>query len=142
VDAAWLAEAIGRARIKLGVPHEEIIALAVSALETWNRGNRGLLALIRGVDAQHSDAALYYRMTVEVKDPSADSEHEEATGYFVTYDVVADTIAEALQFVQRLEDPSVHDNLVVHEHQSFQDHPKELKGVYSRIGKVYYGNED
>ncbi len=141
-DLAWLAASTGRARLKQGATAEDVVAFAVRTLEQYDHSHRGLLALIRDADNRYSTAAKYFRMSVDAKIPFTDPAFRKYRGYIVNYDVVAETIDEALTFVARMEEPSVQGNLIVGEHQILADRSEDPKGVYKRTWRHYYERED
>jgi tetratricopeptide (TPR) repeat protein len=141
-DLADLAASVGRAREGHGAPAEEIVAFAIAALDEYERSNTRLLSLIRDADNRYSPTAKYYRMTVDAKIPFTDPLFQEAKGYVVNYDVVADSVEEALAFVERMEEPAVRGNLIVDEQEILEDRPEDPKGVYKRTARHYYQIED
>jgi tetratricopeptide (TPR) repeat protein len=137
-----LAASLVRARAKGGASAEETIASAVAALEEYDRSNAELLWLIRHADEQYSPAAKYYRMMIDAKIPFTDPLARHGRGYIVNYDVVADSVEEALAFVARMEPPAVRGNLLVDEQEVLADRPEEPKGVYKRSERHYYRREE
>jgi tetratricopeptide (TPR) repeat protein len=140
-EFAYLAASVGRARLARGESAREIVAFAIDALDDYDRSNAGLLALIRDADGQCSAVAKYYRMTVDAKIPVTDPLSQRGEGYVVNYDVVADSVDEALAFVERMETPVVRGNLFVDEHEALEDRPTDPKGVYKRTARHYYDRE-
>ena len=128
--------------MKRGDTAEQVFDFALAALEEHDRGNSELLAAIRDADDSYSPEAKYYRMTVDAKIPFTDPLYREAKGYIVTYDLVADTLDEALRYVERMEDPIVRGNLLVDAHEVLESRPDDPKGVYRRSARHYYERED
>lgn len=141
-DHSFLAAAIARARLKRGDTAADIFAFALAALEDYERSNRSLLAVIRDADNAYSLEAKYYRMTIDAKIPFTEPRYREHKGYIVNYDVVADSVAEALRYVARMEDPVVRGNLALLEHEILEDRPNEPKGVYFRTARHYYAVDE
>jgi tetratricopeptide (TPR) repeat protein len=141
-ELAYLAASMGSARLGRGTPAEEVIAFAVDALDQYDRSNTQLLALIRDADNQRSAAAKYYRLTVDAKIPFTDPLSQLGQGYIVNYDVVADSVDEALPFIERMEAPTLRGLLVVDEHEILEHRPDDPKGVYARTPRHYYARED
>jgi tetratricopeptide (TPR) repeat protein len=141
-ELAYLAASVGGARMAQGAASEEVFAFALHALDEYDRSNAQLLALIRNADNQYSATAKYYRMTVDAKIPFTDPLSRLGEGYIVNYDVVADSVDQALAFVERMETPAVRGNLLVDEHEVLEDRPDDLKGVYKRTARHYYERED
>jgi tetratricopeptide (TPR) repeat protein len=141
-ELASLAASIGRARMARGAPAEATVALATVALDKYDRSNAELLALIRDADRQYSATAKYYRMTIDAKIPFTDPLFQHGAGYIVSYDVVADSVEQALTFVERMEATAVRGNLLVEEHEVLADRSDDPKGVYKRSVRHYYDREE
>jgi tetratricopeptide (TPR) repeat protein len=58
------------------------------------------------------------------------------------YDVVADSVEQALTFVERMEATAVRGNLLVEEHEVLADRSDDPKGVYKRSVRHYYDREE
>ena len=61
--------------------------------------------------------------------------------FFATYDVVADSVEEALDFVRGLEPDGASRTLKVEESEELESRPMEPKGVYARTGRVLFSGE-
>jgi hypothetical protein len=141
-DHAQLAAAISRARLQRGDAAAEIFAFAFAALEDYDWSNGALLAIIRDADNAYSPEAKYYRMTIDAKIPFTDPQYREHKGYVVNYDVVADSVVEALRYVERMKDPIVRGNLVLLEQEILEDRREDPKGVYDRTVRHYYAADE
>ncbi len=141
-EFAHLAASVCRARKARGATADEIFAFALEALDSYDRSNPQLLALIRNADNRYSASAKYFRMTVDAKIPFTDPLSRVGRGYIVNYDVVADSVEEALSYVERMEAPAVRGNLLVDEHEILEDRPTDPKGVYKRTDRHFYEVED
>jgi tetratricopeptide (TPR) repeat protein len=139
---ACLAAAVGKARRARGATPEAILAFALDALDRYDRNNPQLLALIRAADNQRSPRSRHFRLTVDAKIPFRDPLSRMGKGYVVTYDVVAESIEQALGFVERMESPAVRGNLQVDEHEIIDDSPGDPQGVYRRTAPFYYERDD
>jgi hypothetical protein len=82
------------------------------------------------------------RVTANARIPFRDPLSELGTGYIVSYDVVADSVDEALAFVERMEAPAVRGNLRIDGHEVIEARPDDPKGVYRRSDRFYYAHED
>ncbi len=141
-ELGHLAASVGRARLARGTPAPEVVTFAIDALDEYDQSNAQLLALIRDADNQYSPLAKYYRMTVDAKIPFTDPMARMGEGYVVNYDVVADSVEQALTFIERMEAPAVRGLLLVGEHQALEDRPDDPKGVYQRTARYYYERDD
>jgi hypothetical protein len=63
-------------------------------------------------------------------------------GFLTHYEVVAESLEEALRYVVALESQISADDLEVTEHEVVSERPGELKGVYQRGGRVFYKSVD
>jgi len=128
---------LGQIRLAQGWQKEEIRSFAFDALRL-NGASPGLLSLIREIDGQYRENAQYYRLLVHASIPVDSPRHEGARGYYVTYDVVAETPEEALAFVREFEDQSVQEALTIEEATALEPRPTEPLGVYRRTRRAYY----
>jgi tetratricopeptide (TPR) repeat protein len=141
-DFAVLAASVAEAQMAQGVPAKELLVFVLNALEQYDPTCKQLLVLVRIADDQYSVNARYYRIMIDARMPFIDPESGESEGYIVTYDVVADSVDEALTFIDRLEDPVVRGKLIVSEHEALEDRPDSPKGVYRRTPRFYYSDDD
>ena len=94
--------------------------------------------LLRHVDKVYSKPSTYYRVLVQGQAPSI----ENVDGYFVIYDVVADSPESSLRFIEELEALAGHGNCRIDEVETIEDRPKDLQGVYSRSGRTYFVEDE
>lgn len=139
-DLARIAAVLGRIRLVRGRPVGDVRRFAFDAL-AHHANSSELLALIRDLDARYSPKAQYHRILVDVRVSEDDPLHSEAGGYLVSYDVVADTVADALQMIREFEDVAASDTLSVMESEVLEPRPQEPMGVYWRSGRMYYAEE-
>ena len=59
-------------------------------------------------------------------------------GFFTTYEVVADSADEALEFARLFEPPGVRDSLRIEESEVLEERPGEPKGVYRSSGYSFF----
>ena len=84
----------------------------------------------------------YFRLVIHAALPPKQALQLEAKGYFITYDVVAETQDEALCLAREFEDaefPAA--DLRVEETEQLEDRPKAPKGVYRWTGRSFYQDE-
>jgi hypothetical protein len=100
-----------------------------------------ILALIREIDDDRSPDASYYRLLLDCSE-----EEESAPGqlarYFISADVVADNLEEAVSFVGHLHPTDANWNGRVDEYEVLEQRPDEPHGVYSRTRRQYYDQAD
>lgn len=97
--------------------------------------------MIRDLDNVYSDRAGYYRLLVHGKFPETESPGLDVRGFFCTCDVVADSPAEALQFIQRLDRREPIAGLAIEESQVLEPRPRDPKGVYWCSGRTYHDRD-
>jgi hypothetical protein len=74
--------------------------------------------------------------------PFTHPSYKDAIAYFVTYDVVADTKDEALNFIREFEDEEFRMNLTVEESEIIEPRPDSPKGVYWHGGRAFYKKDN
>ena len=131
---------VGEAYWKGRNDKEKALELAWTALGNCHALDEALW-LIRALDGQVSREAKYYRLLVE-GDWHEPDEDGKALGFFITYDVVADDVAEAIMFVRPFEPEEVGESLKASECEVLEEHLTEPKGVYSYSGHSMFSRED
>jgi len=141
-DATALARivaAIGRIRLEREGPTELTRSFLVDHWKRWV--SLEILTAIRDLDNVYSDRAEYYRLLVHGKFPETEAPGLDVRGFFRTYDVVADSPDEALQFIQRLDRHEPIADLSIEESRVLAPRPLDPKGVYWCSGRAYYDRD-
>ena len=73
-------------------------------------------------------------------EPIERSKSEKPPGFYVNYDVLADSEAEALEFIRRFEPAEVRDSLKIDEAEVLEARTMEPKGVYRVNGGYCFFN--
>jgi hypothetical protein len=94
--------------------------------------------LIREVEGQVSETASYYRLLVRGQWHENVAPDFERPHFFTSFDVVADTPEEALEFARRFEPPQIQDSLALEEVERIEARPGDPKGVYSARGRCIF----
>lgn len=130
---------VGEAYWKDRNDKEKALELAWTALGNCHALDEALW-LIRAVEGQVSSKANYYRLLIggDWHEPDEDG---EALGFFITYDVVADDVAEAMTFVRPFEPEEVGESLQISESEVLEEHLTEPKGVYTYSGHSMFSRE-
>ncbi len=139
---AGITASRGRIRIEQSAPSDEVRLTTMDALEEyWCSGE--LLARVRDIDGCYSRKSQYFRLLIHVRIPADHPSYQEVKGYFITYDVVAETPDNALKWVREFEqiDKSL-GTLCIEESDVLEERPDDPMGVYWRTGRSYYENED
>ena len=102
------------------------------------------LWLIREIEAQYSNDAKFYRVSVEGRVPAGSFEDDAPRGFFRKYEVVADDEQEAMRLVTRVEQEMFRDGLRATEIEMLDDASDQPKGVYWVSAHLFFpeGDED
>lgn len=106
-----------------------------------NRISEGAMWLLREIEGQVSPGAVSYQIMVEGALPERDEEGRR-WGFFSTYDVVADSVEEAMDYIRRFEGEEISPSLCVSEYEAIEASPSDPKGVYSYNGRTLFSGED
>jgi tetratricopeptide (TPR) repeat protein len=136
---ARIVAAIARIRMDRDGSTEPTRSFLVDHWQQWVSPE--ILAAIRDLDNVYSDRAEYYRLLVKGKFSETVSPGLDVRGFFRTCDVVADSPAEALQFVQRLDRHEPIADLAIEESRVLEPRPRDPKGVYWCSGRIYYDQD-
>jgi tetratricopeptide (TPR) repeat protein len=88
------------------------------------------LWLIREVAHQQSPSARYMRLLVRGRWNEPITEGDEAPGFYVTYEVIADSRDEAMGMIRPFEPEVVRESLFLERCDILEKAPDQLKGVY------------
>jgi tetratricopeptide (TPR) repeat protein len=138
---AYIAATMARVRLARGGDPANVRQFALDSLQ-YDANNRDLLAFIRDLDGRFSPQAQYYRLLVHRLIAEDDPLRAEMRGYFVQYDVVAETVAQALEWVGQFESVTTLDALSAEESDALEPRPQSPMGVYRRGGRYSYLEED
>jgi hypothetical protein len=116
------------------------LTLAWEALD-HTHSDEAALWLIREVEGQTSPAATHYRLLVEGDWPEPD-ESGQARGFFMSFDIVAESLEEALAYARRLERGDVSASLRVSECEALEMRPSMPKGIYRYTGRMLFPREE
>lgn len=107
---------------------EHAVTMAMEALAR-SPSSEDALWLIREVEGTRSPTAKYYRMMIEGDWPEPDEEGREL-GFFATFDIVADSPDEALEYARHFEGQDVRVSLRMDECKELEARPNGPKGIY------------
>ena len=123
---------------RMGATRDEVEAEIWQALERERR-NRRALWVLREIDRQVSNTASYYRLLVHGQVP--DEYDADVNGYFVTYEVVADSPEEALALAARHQPELLRSALRIEECEALEPRPEDPKGVYWVSGLIFFPDD-
>lgn len=133
---AMIKGELGRAYWQSRSDRERALELAQECLELVH-AQRDALWLIREIDRRTSPQAKYFRLLVEGDWPELD-EDGNPLGFFVTYDVVAEHLPQALEYVRNFESVKVRSSLEISESEELEERPEDPMGVYMYTGYNLY----
>lgn len=139
-DGPWLghlAHIVARRRLVTGSPANQVRGFVIESLEKYGP-HPDLFELIRDMDARRSPHARFFRVMAHRELSPGHPRPGKAIGYFVTYEVVADSIDQAIELALAFEIAHAGGKLEVEEFEALDPRPGDLIGVYSRTGRMYY----
>lgn len=110
---------------------------AWKALE-WDRSDNSALWLVREIINRRSSKSKWFKLIVEGKWHFPIEPDKAPPGFITTYEVVADTVEDALSFAQDLEPIEVRDSMKVDSHEDLGQFPDNNQGVYWRSAYGFY----
>ncbi len=127
---------------KLQLPPEMVQAEIREAISTERTSNFAM-RLLREQRNEKSPQAKHFWLqlkgTWDAKIEGDDGEEGDfIPDFFVNYDVVADSIEEALSYCRDFEPEGVRESLEVDDQEELEACPDELKGVYGCTGHAFY----
>ena len=145
--ARWdrIAAKAGRIRLALNLDTADVRRWAVRSLRLASSGG-ALLRLLRELTPLSSLAARRFELIVQGAIPLRSPLRKQAAGYFVTYQVTAETPERGLELIRELEeseDPRDSANLSIDSAKDLGPGPGEPIGVTWRSGgRAFYERED
>ncbi len=127
---------VGRAYWKGRDDAERALSYAWDAL-AHSHALSNALWLIRNIENEVSPAAQYFRILIEGDWPETDGNGHEL-GFFATYDVVADDVSEAMEYIKRIVPDVAEDSLRVSECSVLENQSTNPKGIYYYTGHALY----
>lgn len=127
---------LGIAELKSGMA-KQALARAWRAVAI-NKTEPEALWLIREIEANRSEKSKYYRMIIEGTWFGRIEGSRNRPGFFINYDVVAETEKEGLEYVKRFVPAEVRKTLQVSEARVLQKRPHDPKGVYRASGYAFF----
>jgi tetratricopeptide (TPR) repeat protein len=132
---ARIAALTERIRLDRGEPPDAVRRRILPVLN-GDRANSSVLALIRDTRACRSDRSCWLRLLV--CGTTADGAPRGADGFFVTYDVVAEDVDEALRYAEEIEALDGYEQLQVEQVERLGSAAERTKGVYGYGNRVFW----
>lgn len=136
-----IAAALARIRLRQGSAPNDVRNSVFKAVRLHG-SNSALLRIIRNIDARYSKEAQYFRLLVDCKIPEDNPLHSDAKGFYVTYDIVSDSVSHALDIVREFESDIGENGIHVEESEILEPRPEDPCGVYKQFGRCYYADEE
>lgn len=109
-----------------------------------DRHNKRAMWAFREILNQVSQKAKYFRIMIKAEwpEPIKFEKVLEDANYFTSFDVVADDMNEALEFIKLFEPENIHNTIRINESEVLDGNHKQPKGVYKAIGYMFYPRRD
>lgn len=127
VASAWIA--LARISLARGQPEADAREYLLQAYQI-DPGNSDVLWYLREIDNELSASAKYYRLVLRGIFGAGDPFYQDAQGFWAKYDVVSDTVEEALRYIRRVERARPCRFLEVDECEILETAEDQPKGVY------------
>lgn len=96
------------------------------------------LRMVREINHKESPEARHYWIIAQGLWTTEIEGSADLPAFYSTYEVVADSPDEALEYIKQLEPDDVQDSMTVEEWKELESCPDFLKGVYSRTGYCFF----
>ncbi len=94
--------------------------------------------LIREIEGRFSENSKYFRILIEGVWHQPFEGESENPGFYTSYDVVADTLDDALDLIKRFEPTDIEHSLKIDEHEILENIPENPQGIYSTSGYSFF----
>lgn len=135
-DAWYFVSVIDmRIRMAAGLDPKEVRERALALLVEYPE-NDHVLALIRDIRDERSKESKYYRLVIQGNSLDAPASVE---GFYVPYDVVAESEEEAMTFIEEVESLTGFDHLEIEESEVLTARVRDPKGIYRAGTRTLFG---
>ncbi|MFT4646944.1 MAG: tetratricopeptide (TPR) repeat protein [Glaciecola sp.] len=136
-EDAWYFISVVDMRIRMaqGLAAEEVRDRALALLVEYPE-NDHVLALIRDTRDEHSREAKYFRLVIQGNSLDSPASVE---GFYVPYDIVADSEEEAMTFIEEVESLTGFNHLEIEESEILSPKVRDPKGIYRAGTRTYFG---
>jgi tetratricopeptide (TPR) repeat protein len=94
--------------------------------------------LIREIEGKYSTESKYFRVLIEGKWPQPFEGESKRPGFYTSYDVVADSIEDAITYIKRFEPKETEDTIKVEEFKILESSPDNPQGIYDAGGYAFF----
>lgn len=113
------------------------LAAAFRSIEL-NKADQLAMRIIREVRNKRSDRAKRFKVVVQGRWHKPFEGERRTPGFFTSYEVVADSLAECLEIIKEFEPPAVARSLRIDTAEELPASGDELKGMYWRGGYAFF----
>ncbi|HEY9793961.1 MAG TPA: tetratricopeptide repeat protein [Candidatus Obscuribacterales bacterium] len=110
---------------------------AWKALE-WDRSDNNALWLVREIINRKSNGSKWFKLVIEGRWHFAIEPNKPIPSFVTTYEVVADSPEDALNFAKDLEPMEVRSSMKIDHHEDLGNFPENQQGVYWRSAYGFY----
>jgi tetratricopeptide (TPR) repeat protein len=136
-DLARTYAEVGRAYWEGKVDRQSAWENAWKALE-WDRSDNNALWLVREIINRKSSGSKWFKLVIEGRWHFAIEPNKPIPSFVTTYEVVADTPQDALNFAKDLEPMEVRQSMRIDHHEDLGSFPENHQGVYWRSAYGFY----
>jgi hypothetical protein len=116
---------------------ENALIYAWKAIEL-NKKQEKASWLIREIEGKFSKESKYFRIMIQGIWPQPIEGDRDKPGFYTSYDVIADTLEEAMAYIKRFEPRDTHHTLKVEENEILGKYPRSPQGVYDVCGYLFF----
>lgn len=113
---------------------------ACRALE-WDRSDSSALWLIRELMAMKTPGSRWFRLEVSGQWHFPLEPDQLPPPFIASYDIVADTVDDALRYAQNIEPPEIRESMIITAAEDKGSHADHLQGVYWRSPYAFLADE-
>jgi len=94
--------------------------------------------LIREIENRYSENSKYFRILIEGTWSAPFEGEKSVPGFFTSYDVVADSLEDALNYIKKFEPAEISNSLKISKFEEFENDPENPQGVYKSNGYAFF----
>lgn len=133
----FVAAALARIRLGQGSSADEVRSFLLHCLDEYGCSVPVLREIRMLKELRYSKESKYYRFLIHTALPVGHPWYRESPGYFVGYDVVADSESRALELINEFESAAGAESVEVLEFKIIEDKSEEAMGVYWVTERVF-----
>lgn len=103
-----------------------------------NKSDWLALRMLRDITARVSENSTWFKIVVEGRWHEAFEGEKDVPGFFSSYELVAESAEQCLEYIKEVEPPEVRDSLKLEQVEQLETCPGEPQGVYWRSGYAFF----